>query len=129
MLATEPLILPDQLGEPAGWGLSISVDLLECDPRIMRSRERIREFVVRLCGLIGMRRLGDCQIVPFGDERGAGYSMLQLIDASLISGHFASDSNRAYLDLFSCRSYNARIVEAFARDYFGARDSRLNTID
>ncbi len=76
-----------------------------------------------LCELIGMKRYGDCQIVHFGEGRVAGYSMVQLIETSLISGHFANDSNRAYLDIFSCKGYDPAVVEEFSRIFFGALKS------
>jgi hypothetical protein len=58
-----------------------------------------------------------------GSGRVAGYSMVQLISTSLISGHFANDTNNAYLDIFSCKGYDPAIVEAFSKDFFGARRS------
>jgi S-adenosylmethionine/arginine decarboxylase-like enzyme len=115
------------IGEAWAWGMSTSVDLHNCDPDAIRSRERIREFVVRLCDLIGMRRFGECQIVHFGEGRVAGYSMLQLIETSLISGHFANDSNRAYLDIFSCKPYDPAAIERFAREFFGASCSVVHS--
>ena len=53
--------------------------------------------------------------------------MTQLIETSLISGHFANDSNRAYLDIFSCKPYNPKIVEEFSKDFVGARRSLTAT--
>ena len=109
------------------WGMSTSVDLHNCDPDAIRSRERIRAYVVRLCELIDMRRFGECQIVHFGEGRVAGFSMLQLIETSLISGHFANDTNHAYLDIFSCKPYDPRVVEQFSREFFSASGSVVHT--
>jgi S-adenosylmethionine/arginine decarboxylase-like enzyme len=118
---------PDVTRMAGAWGMSTSVDLQNCDPGAMRSREHIRNFVVRLCELIEMRRFGECQIVHFGEGRVAGFSMLQLIETSLISGHFANDSNRAYLDIFSCKPYDPAVVEQFAREFFSASGSVVHT--
>ncbi len=111
------------VGEGKAWGLSTAVDLQDCNPDIMRSRKKIHAYVVALCDLIGMKRYGDCQIVHFGEGRVAGYSMVQLIETSLISGHFANDTNRAYLDIFSCKGYDPAVVEEFSKKFFGARNS------
>jgi S-adenosylmethionine/arginine decarboxylase-like enzyme len=111
------------VGEGKAWGLSASIDLHDCDPATIRSREKIHAYVVSLCDLIGMKRYGDCRIVHFGEGRAAGYSMIQLIETSLISGHFANDSNRAYLDVFSCKGYDPAVVEEFSRNFFGAQRS------
>jgi S-adenosylmethionine/arginine decarboxylase-like enzyme len=111
------------IGEGKAWGLSTSVDLRDCKPSSIRSRAKIEAYVIALCDLIGMKRYGECQIVHFGEGRVAGFSMMQLIETSLISGHFANDTNRAYLDIFSCKGYDPKIVEAFSKKFFGARSS------
>jgi S-adenosylmethionine/arginine decarboxylase-like enzyme len=118
---------PERIGPGGAWGLSTSVDLQDCDPDAIRSRARIREYVVQLCELIEMRRYGDTQIVHFGEGHVAGFSMLQLIETSLISGHFANDTNRAYLDIFSCKGYDPAVVERFSREFFSASGSIIHT--
>jgi len=115
--------LAEHIGEGKAWGLSTSVDLQDCRPGTIRSRAQIKAYVIALCDLIGMKRYGACQIVHFGEGRVAGYSMVQLIETSLISGHFANDTNRAYLDIFSCKGYDPKVVEEFSREFFGALSS------
>ncbi len=114
------------IGEGKAWGLSTAVDLQDCRPETIRDRDHIEAYVIALCKLIGMKRYGDCQIVHFGEGRVAGYSMIQLIETSLISGHFANDTNRAYLDIFSCKGYDPAVVEEFSRKFFGARNSTIS---
>ena len=80
------------------WGLYTSVDLKGCDPASIRDPEKIRRFIIELCDLIDMHRFGEPQIIHFGpNERVAGFSMTQLIETSLVSGHFANETNAAYL--------------------------------
>jgi hypothetical protein len=68
-----------------------------------------------------MRRFGETQVIHFGeDERVAGFSMVQLIETSLISGHFANLTNAVYLDVFSCKLYDPQTVQDFAMEFFGA---------
>jgi S-adenosylmethionine/arginine decarboxylase-like enzyme len=101
------------------WGLACSFDIYNCNPDTIRDAEMIRQFVYQLCDLIEMKRFGECVVVNFGeDERVAGFSMTQLIETSLISAHFANQSNATYLDVFSCKPYDPEIVEAFAMEYF-----------
>jgi len=126
--ASSAAVLDAPIGEAHGaWGMSTAVDLHNCEPLAIRSREHIKHYVTELCELIAMRRFGECQIVHFGEGRVAGYSMLQLIETSLISGHFANDTNAAYLDIFSCKPYDAAVVEAFSRRFFGASDAVAHT--
>ena len=91
----------DMVGEGKAWGICTAVDLQGCNPALIRDAEAIKRYVIELCDLIGMKRFGECQVVNFGEGRVAGYSMVQLISTSLISGHFANDTNSAYLDIFS----------------------------
>lgn len=108
------------------WGIATAIDIYDCDPGTIRDAEAIRRFVVELCDLIEMKRFGETQVVHFGeDEKVAGYSMVQLIETSLISAHFANLTNTTYLDVFSCKPYDPDVVAQFARDYFGG--SRVET--
>ncbi|MCP3899282.1 MAG: adenosylmethionine decarboxylase [Desulfobacteraceae bacterium] len=101
------------------WGVLTSVDISECDPDIIRDAKKIEQFVHELCDRIGMKRFGECQIIHFGeDKKVEGFSMTQLIETSLISGHFANASNRVYLDIFSCKFYEPREVAEFATAFF-----------
>ena len=105
------------------WGLACSFDIYNCDPATIRDADKIKQFVVELCDLIEMKRFGDTVVVNFGeDERVAGYSMVQLIETSLISAHFANQSNATYLDVFSCKPYDPKLVEEFATAFFGGSE-------
>lgn len=108
------------------WGLLTSIDLHQCDPAIIRSAEKIKQYVAALCELIKMKRFGETMVVNFGeDERVAGYSMTQLIETSLISGHFANQSNAVYMDIFSCKYYDPNEAAEFTKKFFHAKDYRL----
>jgi len=48
--------------------------------------------------------------------------MVQLIETSLISGHFANKTNHIYLDVFSCAYYDPEVVKEFASKFFEAED-------
>ena len=108
------------------WGMSTSLDIYHCSPIAIRSAEHIEKVVIDLCKLIGMKRFGPCNIVHFGEEeRIAGFSMTQLIETSLISGHFANATNAVYIDVFSCCAYDPNVVQKFLVDRFGGMDSRM----
>lgn len=120
------LIMREAVAQNA-WGIASAIDIYNCEPATIRDADAIRSFVVQLCDLIEMKRFGETMVVHFGeDERVAGYSMVQLIETSLISGHFANLTNAVYLDVFSCKPYSPETVEDFAREYFGGGHSRMN---
>ena len=109
------------------WGMASAIDIYDCDPDLIRDADAIRYFVAELCDLIEMKRFGETQVVHFGeDERVAGYSMVQLIETSLISAHFANQTNATYLDVFSCKPYDPEVVRKFACEYFGGAWTTLN---
>jgi S-adenosylmethionine/arginine decarboxylase-like enzyme len=115
----ETQTIVEQAVQQSAWGIASSFDIYNCDPDTIRSAERIQQFVVELCDLIEMKRFGETTVVNFGeDERVAGYSMVQLIETSLISGHFANKTNTVYLDVFSCKPYDPEIVADFAQSFF-----------
>jgi len=101
------------------WGIAASIDIYNCNPETIRNADKIRQFVRELCELIDMKRFGETVVVHFGEEeRVAGFSMVQLIETSLISAHFANKTNTAYLDVFSCKPYDVDAVADFAQRFF-----------
>lgn len=109
------------------WGIASAIDIYDCDPEKIRDSDYIKQFVVDLCHLIEMKRFGETQVVHFGeDEKVAGYSMVQLIETSLISAHFANLTNATYLDVFSCKAYDPEVVREFSQMRFGGRSSSLS---
>jgi len=112
---------------PDVWGVASAIDIYGCDPETIRDRDAIQRFVIELCDLIEMKRFGDTLIVHFGeDEKVAGYSMVQLIETSLISAHFANLTNAVYLDVFSCKPYDTEVVREYAQRFFGGATSTIN---
>lgn len=109
------------------WGILASIDIYDCNPETIRSADEIRRFVMELCEIIEMKRFGETQVIHFGeDERVAGFSMVQLIETSLVSAHFANLTNAVYLDVFSCKVYDPEKVRAFAERFFGGKRSTLH---
>lgn len=111
----------------AAWGLAMAVDLQGCNPAKIRGAEAIKAFVVELCDRIGVTRFGETIVVHFGeDERICGYSMVQLIETSLVSGHFVDATDAAYLDIFSCKPYPPHAVVDFCKGFFEATSVRAS---
>jgi len=108
------------------WGLLSSIDIYHCDPAMIRDAEVIKKFVAKLCDFLELKRFGPCTVENFGSsDRLAGFSMTQLLETSLVSGHFANASNTAYLDIFSCKFYEPRQAAEFAIDFFKGSNYRM----
>jgi len=111
------------------WGLLTSIDLFGCAGEILRDGKKIRQYVIELCNLIGMKRYLDPVIVHFGeDPKVKGYSMTQLIETSLVSGHFAESSNSVYVDIFSCKFYDQQKAVEFTKNFFKAEKVAFNVV-
>lgn len=113
--------------EGKSWGISASIDLHYCSPKLVRSSDDIKRFVRELCELIEVKPFGPCVVVHFGEkEEIAGFSMTQLIETSLISGHFVNMTNSIFLDVFSCKYFDPQIVAKKAKEFFIAGSVDLN---
>jgi S-adenosylmethionine decarboxylase len=108
------------------WGLSTAIDLHDCDPNLLKNAEAIKEYAVKVCALIDAKPWGPCHVQHFGvNPDVAGYSMMQLVETSLVSGHFANKTNRIFLDIFSCRYYDAIKAAEFSKEFFRAKDATI----
>ena len=122
--------IAEKVENTAPWGVLTSLDIYGCNPEYIRDAAKIRRYVFELCDLIKMKRFGECVVVHFGeDERVSGYSMVQLIETSLISGHFANRTNTAYIDIFSCGSYDSKLVAEFSIGYFQGERCKTHVVE
>lgn len=109
------------------WGISTSVDAKNCDPELIRDKNQLKKFVDELCELIEMKKFGETQIIHFGkDKRVMGYSLIQFIETSLISGHFAEIDNSAYIDVFSCSLFDPYLLGQFIKNYFKSPEINIH---
>lgn len=105
--------------QPGMFGKSTQINCYDCDPHAIKDAEAIRRFVRHLVDAIAMRAYGEPQVVHFGPTPAvAGYSMTQLIETSLISGHFVDATGNAYIDIFSCKDYEVATAVGVCREHF-----------
>lgn len=111
------------------WGLHIAIDLGECDHEKISDGEYIKQFAIDLADHIHMKRYGEPIAVRFGAEpKVEGYSLIQLIETSCIAGHFAEDTDRAFIDVFSCREYPPEATAQYCKEYFCAKRMEYATL-
>jgi hypothetical protein len=111
--AAASLPVQDMVETGKAWRLCTTVAPQDCNADLIRDADHIKRYVVELCELIGMKRFGECQAVNFGESRVAGFSMEQLILTSLVSGHFANDTNNPYLGISGVREMITRLSKSF----------------
>jgi S-adenosylmethionine/arginine decarboxylase-like enzyme len=105
------------------YGKELILDLKDCNPEIIGSKEKILEYIDQLCKLIEMKPYGPPLIerFGFGKDFTAGYSVVQLIETSSITGHFSELWNTAYINIFSCKFFNAKKAREFSQNFFQAK--------
>jgi len=113
------------------WGKSAHIDLLGCDHSRLTSAPILEAFILEVIVRIGMKAHGPCHIERFGspEENLEGYSALQFIETSSITVHLDEIGNRAYVDIFSCQDFTTQEAFDFAKEYFGATEGKLTTLD
>ena len=103
-----------------GWELVL--DIKNCNKKI-KDRKSLKSFITKLCKTIDMKPYGKPLIEHFGHKSDitSGYSIAQLIETSLISGHFSEKYKTAHLNIFSCKYFNFRKASDFCLDFFGGK--------
>lgn len=119
-----------KLGSKNLYGKELLLTLIDCDPAVLCSKQKITHFAKAMCKVIDMRPYGKPFVARFGlgKDFTAGYSMVQLIETSSITGHFSELWNRVYLDIFSCKEYDEKKALNFAKKYFAAKKIRAKVI-
>lgn len=125
------LISREEYESGTPWGLLTSIDLKDCDLHSIRDAETVKHYVRELCKLIDMKRFGECVVVDFGDNpKVTGFSVTQLIETSLISGHLGNEYNGkfAYIDIFSCKWYDQKEAFEFTKNFFKAKKGNFHVV-
>ena len=104
------------------FGMEVVLYLYECNPETIRSKERLQEYARELCRVIEMTPYGAPFAERFGlnEAKTAGYSIVQLIETSSITGHFSEERNSAYINIFSCKEFDPEQAVEFSKNFFGA---------
>ena len=104
-----------------GWELVL--DVHGCDLKIMSSKTKLTEYVDKLCKLIKMKKYGKTLLEYFGIKKPQtkGYSLLQFVETSSITGHFSEYWRISYINIFSCKPYDAKKAQEFTKKFFKAK--------
>jgi S-adenosylmethionine decarboxylase len=102
------------------WGYHLVMDCKNCDLDKVKNKENILTFIKTLVNDIAMKAYGEPIIEHFAthDPEAAGYSLVQLIETSSITGHFVDSNGDAYIDIFSCKEFSMEIAKNCVKKYF-----------
>lgn len=94
------------------WGKHLLVNAANCNRQMISCPRNIELFTTNLVKSIDMVAYGKPSIQYFGHGNKAGYTLVQLIETSNITGHFTDEDGGLYMDVFSCKNFE----EATVRD-------------
>jgi S-adenosylmethionine decarboxylase len=126
------MILKDGHTTDDQYGMELILDLYGCDLKKISDGDHIKKYLVELCdNVIEMKRFGESFVEHFGHENPitAGYSMVQLIETSNVSGHFSEHKKTAYVNIFSCKWFDMEKAAEFTKEWFGATDVNRRFLD
>lgn len=107
------------------WGRSCNMNLHDCDPELIKNPKAIEQYVKEVTKRINMKRVGPLRIRRFGQDDLKGYSFMQFIETSSIVGHFDEKGNRAFIDIFSCKTFSPKQAASYTKKFFKARDCKM----
>jgi S-adenosylmethionine/arginine decarboxylase-like enzyme len=112
------------------WGYHLILDCSGCNDSI-QDKEAIKSFVDELIPAIGMKAFGEPIIEHFAQDNhdACGYSLMQFIETSSITAHFAENLGEAYIDIFSCKYFSEDDAIRLVVKYFGHADITLKYFD
>jgi S-adenosylmethionine/arginine decarboxylase-like enzyme len=114
----------------AYWGYHAMFDCAACDRDRVTDRNNIYQFIKELVPAIDMVAYGEPTIEHFAAhaEDKAGFSFVQMIETSSITGHLVDHNGDAYIDIFSCKTVDVKVAEDMIVKYFNPKKVRLNFI-
>lgn len=109
---------------PEFWGKHFLLDCFGCNKERITSKENIAAFTKTLVERIDMKAYGDPQIEHFAthDPSKGGYTLCQMIETSLIDGHFVDETGDAYISVHSCKEFEPVTVIETVREFFQFTD-------
>jgi S-adenosylmethionine/arginine decarboxylase-like enzyme len=102
------------------WGQHLIIDLAGGKLEAIRSADVIARFARELVAAIRMKAYGEPILAHFAEHspKAAGWTLVQLIETSSITGHFCDTSGDAYLDVFSCQEFDVATVLDLVEETF-----------
>ncbi len=114
---------------PEAFGQHLIVDAAGCNDRIS-DRASIADFSQDLVKAIGMKAYGAPWIEHFGHDlpKASGFTLVQLIETSNITAHFCDETGEAYIDIFSCSSFDEAVAIEVIQQYFAPLECQTRAL-
>lgn len=108
------------------WGYHLLVDADGCNDNIC-TKEGLTNFLNDLLKAIDMKAYGTPMIKHFAEHlpEAAGFSLVQLIETSSITGHFSDLNKDAYIDIFSCKTFDKIMALQIIQSHFSPKSMNI----
>ena len=110
------------------WGRHCIINARKCQSIAIMNPRNIELFTADLVQRIDMKAFGRPMIQHFGEGDKAGYTLVQLIETSNITGHFCDNSGDAYLDIFSCKWFDENVVQNVVATWFKPENINMKVL-
>ncbi len=111
------------------WGKSIAINLHGCEHDRLTDPDLLKQFVAEVIAAIKMEAHGPCYVDRFGEGDIEGYSAMQFIKTSSIAVHLDEVGNRAFIDIFSCKDFDAETAANFTQEFFKATSLTFTVLE
>ena len=99
------------------YGKHVILTASGCNAALLE-KSKIADFCRDMVKRIDMVPFGEPFVERFGEDDEVGISAVQLIQTSAITIHTNDEARDMYLDVFSCKDFEAEIVLACVKDWF-----------
>lgn len=109
------------------WGYHLILDCKACSIPKITSKENVISFAKTLVKAIDMKAFGEPIVEHFAthDPAKGGFSLVQLIETSAITGHFVDENGDVYLDIFSCKPFSIEISKEIVTEFFAPEKMKV----
>lgn len=106
----------------------MAINLFGCQHDLLLEPKEIKRYVKEVIALIHMVAHGPCYIERFGSGSLEGISAMQFIETSSVTVHCDDVGNRVFIDIFSCKDFDAEKAVDFSKQFFSAQEAESTII-
>lgn len=113
------------------WGTELIVNCTNCDKNKVTDENNIKLFIKELIEEIKMVAWNEPLIQHFETPNPdlSGWSFCQMITTSAITAHFIDESGNAFINIFSCKSFNEKDAIKVIYKYFDPEKISTTSLD
>ena len=105
------------------WAIDTNIELKNCDATVIKSKEKIQDYIIQLCKKLNIERFGDCSISQFTNYDRHTIQAVQMAQFEIIYGYFDVANLLAHISIFSECPFDMNIFLDVTQEVFGTNDA------